>query len=247
MTRRGLLALLAVLPATPLTAEEVGLAPPPGATLPLDLPVLDASGQPIRMGEALAGLPAVFAFADYGCTTLCGTALGLAAAMLPQTGLGPGHDYRLVVLGLDPADGPGTAAAMRRAWLGEGTALAATARFLEAETPVLAAATQALGYRLRRRGGGFDHPLALFILRRDGRLAATLPALGATPEAVRAALDGAARDMVPGLLAQVRLLCQAAASGHGAALRNALAAGGVATLGILGGAFLLLRRRERRA
>jgi protein SCO1/2 len=246
MTRRGLLALLAMLPAAPLRAEEEpGLAPPPDARLPPGLVVRDAAGRVQSMGEVLDGLPAVFAFADYGCAALCGTALGLAAAMLPETGLRPGGDYRLVVLGLDPRDGPGKATAMRRAWLGEGTALAATARFLVAEAPVVEAAMRALGYRARRRGEGFDHPLALFVLRGDGRLAAVLPALGAAPEELRAALRGAASEEAPGLLGRVQLLCEAATSGRGGVLRGALTAGGAATLALLGGGLLLLRRRER--
>ena len=247
MTRRGLLGLLATLPATPLRAAEPGLAPPPGAALPLGLAVRDQAGRPLTLGAALGGLPVVFAFADYDCAALCGTALGLAAATLPGTGLRPGQDYRLVVLGLDAADGPDKALAMRRAWLGEGNALAETAAFLVAEAPAVAAATRALGYVAIRRGAGFDHPLALFVLQRDGTLSATLPALGAAPEEVRAALQAAARGTEPGILGRVRLFCAGAASGHGTALRGALAAGGATTLGLLGGGILLLRRRERRA
>lgn len=247
MTRRGLLGLVAILPAAPLRAAEPGLAPPPGAALPAGLAVRDQAGRPMTLGAALGGLPAVFAFADYDCAALCGTALGLAAATLPGTGLRPGQDYRLVVLGLDPDDGPDKALAMRRAWLGEGNALAETAVFLVAGPPGVAAATRALGYAVTRRGEGFDHPLALFVLQGDGRLSATLPALGAEPEEVRAALRAAAQGAAPGILTRVRLFCAGAVSGRGAALEGALTAGGAATLGLLGGGILLLRRRERRA
>ncbi|RYJ04505.1 MAG: SCO family protein [Acetobacteraceae bacterium] len=234
-------------PAARLHAEEPGIAPPPGAALPLGLPVRDAAGQPLTLGDAIGSLPVIFAFADYDCTTLCGTALGLAAAALPGTGLRPGQDYRLVVLGLDAADGPDKARAMRQAWLGDSGALARTAAFLTAGEPALATAMQALGYAATRRGDGFDHPLALFVLQGDGRLSAILPALGAEPEDLRAALRAAGRAAEPGLFAQVRLLCASAASGHGAVLRGVLAIGGVATIGLLAGSFVLLRRRERGA
>jgi protein SCO1/2 len=238
MTRRGLLALL---PAT-AHAGAPSLAPPPGAALPPGLPVRDGHRH-LTLGDALGGLPAVFAFADYGCTTLCGTSIGLAAAMLPGIGLVPGRDYRLVVLGMDPADGPAEAAAMRHAWLGETGALAETSRFLLADAPAIEAAMAALGYHAVRRGEGFDHPLALFVLRPDGRLGATLPALGAEPEALRAAL----RDTgSPGLLARMQLACTAAAA-QGGLLRPVLAASGLGMIGILAGGFVLLRRWERRA
>ncbi|WP_431271824.1 hypothetical protein [Dankookia sp. P2] len=237
----------AILPAAPLRAAEPALAPLPGAALPVGLAVRDQAGRAMTLGAALGGLPAVFAFADYDCAALCGTALGLAAATLPGTGLRPGWDYRLVVLGLDAADGPNKARAMRRGWLGEGNALAGSAAFLVAEAAVVAAATRALGYVATRRGAGFDHPLALFVLRRDGTLSAVLPALGAEPEEVRAALQAAARSAEPGIFGRVRLFCAGAATERGAALEGALAAGGAATLGLLGGGILLLRRRERRA
>ena len=201
----------------------------------------------MTLGAALGGLPAVFAFADYDCAALCGTALGLAAATLPGIGLRPGQDYRLVVLGLDAADGPDKALAMRRAWLGEGNALAETAAFLVPRPRWSPSPRCALGYAATRRGAGFDHPLALFVLQGDGTLSATLPALGAEPEEVRAALRAAARGAEPGIFGRVRLFCAGAASGRGAALEGALAAGGAATLGLLGGGILLLRRRERRA
>ena len=243
MRRRCLLGLLGLSPIAPSLAAEPGLAPPPGAALPLGLPVRDAAGRPLTLGDALGGRPTVFVFADYDCTTLCGTTLGLAAATLPGTGLRPGQDYRLVVLGLDAADGPDKAMAMRHAWLGDSGALARTAAFLIAGEPALAAAMQALSYAVARRGDGFDHPLALFVLHGDGRLSAVMPALGAEPEELRAALRDAGRAAPPGLFAQVRLLC-AAAAGHGGALRGVLAAGGAATLGLLAGGLVLLRRRE---
>jgi len=239
MTRRGLLVLL---PAAAHAAEAPALAPPPGATLPPGLPVRDG-GRATTLGAAMGGIPAVFAFADYGCTTLCGTAIGLAAATLPEMGLLPGQDYRLVVLGLDPADGPAEAETMRRAWLGETGALAGSARFLTAAPETIAAATAALGYQAVRRGEGFDHPLALFVLRQDGRLGATFPSLGLEPEAVRDALR--ATD-APGLLARVQLVCAAAAA-KGGLLRPVLAASGLGMIGVLAGGFLLLRRMERRA
>ncbi len=50
-------------------------------------------------------MPAVVIFADYTCRTLCGPILEFTAAGLGKTGLQPGIDYRLVVIGLDPRDG----------------------------------------------------------------------------------------------------------------------------------------------
>lgn len=240
-------ALLLALLLLPAMAPQPGVAPPPGAALPPDLLLEEAAAGPMRLGDALGGLPAVFAFADYACAALCGTALGLAAAGLPRAGLRPGQDYRLVVLGLDPGDGAAKAAAMRDAWLGEGTALADSARFLVGTASAVARAEAVLGYHAVRHGAQYLHPLVLFVLRADGRLAATLPALGAAPEELRDALRDAARAETPGLLARVKLLCQGVAAGGHGWLRTALSAMGAATITLLGGGLLLLWRREGRA
>ena len=52
-------------------------------------------------------------FADYTCRTLCGPIVEFTAAGLAKTGLRPGIDYRLVVIGINPRDGIDTARAMR--------------------------------------------------------------------------------------------------------------------------------------
>ncbi len=246
MTRRGLLlcSLAASLSAAGTALAEPGLSPPPGARLPLDLVLSDENGHRTTLGTAMGGLPAIFAFADYGCQVLCGSALGMAAALLPETGLRPGTDYRLVVLGLDPADGPRTAGAMRRAWLGEAGALTASARFLVGDATAIAAAEAAMGYTAERRDVGFDHPLALLAVAADGRLAAVLPGLGASPEAIGVALRRAADQRSPGFVAQVVLLCRAAA--HGGRVLQVLSLAGAATLALMGaGLFALWRRGSR--
>ena len=54
------------------------------------------------------------------------------AAGLKQTGLKPGVDYRLVVIGLDPNDGPTEAQAMKHAQIDD--VLAAASTFFLADT-----------------------------------------------------------------------------------------------------------------
>lgn len=243
MTRLDRVAHLAcvLLVAAGAAHAEPRLSPPPGARLPLDLALADEQGRRVTLGTAFGGLPVIFAFADFGCQVLCGTSIGMAAALLPETGLRPGADYRLVVVGLDPHATPRQAREMRRAWLGDAGPLAADSRFLIGDAEAVGHAAAALGYRAERRENGFDHPLALLALAADGRLVAILPGLGATPEALAAAIRRAADAPVPGILARVALLCRSAA--RGGRMQRILALGGVATLALMGvGAALLLRR-----
>jgi protein SCO1 len=61
----------------------------------------------------MAGRPTILIFADYTCATLCGPILSFVENALATSQLAS-HDYRPVVLGIDPKDGPREAAAMRR-------------------------------------------------------------------------------------------------------------------------------------
>ncbi len=246
-----LLAGLAGLSRTVQALEpEPELSPPPAARLALDLAVRDEAGQATTLRAATAGAPILLAFADYRCTVLCGTAIGLLASVLPETGLQPGRDFALVVIGLDPRDGPADAAAMRRASFGEGTALAAAAHLLVAEAPVIRAATAALGYRALWQADAdrFDHPLAVMVLAPDGRLAATLPGLGLDEDALRDALLAARSFSGVPLAQRVLLACQAvlgAGGARGVAILLALGAGVAVALACLGGFALLLRLQRR--
>ena len=53
-----------------------------------------------------AGGRRCFCRADFTCKQICGPALQVAAAALSQTGLTPGRDYSLVVVGIDARGQP---------------------------------------------------------------------------------------------------------------------------------------------
>lgn len=255
--KRLLLLVMALLSATPawaaLTQAElaaVELAPPPGARLPLDLPLVDEAGRAATPAQALAGRPGVLILADYTCTTLCGTALTMAAASLRATGLRPGQDYTLLVLGLDPRDGPADAAAMKAAQLGAGP-LGASARFLSGDAGTLAAAQGALGYRAAYDADRdqYAHPLGALVLAADGRVSRALGGLELEPDALRLALVEASSGRLGTLGERLRLLCYGFDAAHGVyngVVKQALTAGTLATLLGLGGFVLALSRRRRR-
>ncbi|MFT8244732.1 hypothetical protein [Roseomonas sp. BN140053] len=260
--RRPLLPLLAALllfaaPAaraalTPAELAAVELAPPPGAALPPALPLVDATGRAATPAQAMAGRPAVLVLADFTCVTLCGTALAMAAASLEETRLRPGADYHLLVLGLDPRDGPAEAAAMRGAQLGR-SPLAAAAVFLTGDAATLEAAQAAIGYRARydAEHDQYAHPLGALVLTADGRVSRVLGGLQLDPDALRLALVEASAGTLGSLGERLRLLCYGFDPAHGVLnglVKRALAAGTLVTLLALGAFLLLLsRRRERRA
>ncbi|MBI0534958.1 SCO family protein [Roseomonas sp. KE2513] len=257
---RRLFLLLAVLPMLCGTARaaltqaelaRVELAPPPGAALPGDLPLVDDGGRAVTTAGLRSGRPAVLVLADFTCTTLCGTALGMAAGALEASGLRPGQDYDFLVLGLDPRDGPAEAATLKAAQLGR-SSLAANAKFLTGEARALSAAQSALGYRavFDEEADEFAHPLGALVLTPGGAVSAVLGGLALSPEELRLAVAEASGGRVGRLIEGLRLLCYGLDPAHGvynALVKRALAVGTAATLFALGGFILLLNRRRRRA
>ena len=102
-----LIAHLFSLPAAAaLTAEQlasVGVNPTPGATFPLDAPLTDLDGRSTTLRRVIADVPAVIVFGDYRCTQLCSPVLAVTGEALAKTGFDPGRDYRLIVIGFNPA------------------------------------------------------------------------------------------------------------------------------------------------
>ncbi|WCR11049.1 hypothetical protein JHW45_01135 [Paracoccus stylophorae] len=152
------------------------------------------------------GLPAVLIFADFDCIHLCDAVLAQTAGLLAETGLAPAEDYTLIVVGLDPRDD----AAMAQDFVARQTPapLRSAIRVMQPDRPALKRMTAALGYGFvfDAETGQFAHPAARFVLTKDGRVSAVLPAFDAAPEDLRGAILGA-RHGTGAIATRLILLC----------------------------------------
>jgi protein SCO1/2 len=231
--------------------EAVGVTPPPNAQAPTALELIDEDGAPRNLAGAMAGRPTLLILADYTCKNLCGPVLGLAAHVLEQTGLRPGADYRMVAIGLDPANQPADARAMKRAQIGEGTGLAEATAFLTADADALEQIEASLGY-----GSAYDsqndqvaHPAVAFVLTADGRLARVLSGLALDPTDLRLALVEAGEGRVGNLADTVQLLCYGfdpAAGIYSLSIHRLLLLVSFLSTAVLAGAVGLMLRQEVR-
>lgn len=194
---------------TQAALDDLTVESPPGAALPPALRFLDEDARPRTLADVLAGRPAVVVFADYTCRTLCGPILTFVSAGLERSGLAPGADYRLVVIGLDPRDDPQSARAMKAARIGAGTPLAAATVALSGEEGAIRAAAAAVGYRYAydAEHGQFAHPAAAFVVNPAGQVSRVLSALGIDGTDLRLALVEAGEGHVGSLGDRLRLLC----------------------------------------
>lgn len=187
----------------------ISAAPAPDAALPLPLAFLDEASRPTTLAAALAGKPAVVIFADYTCHTLCGPILDFTVAGLAKTGLRPGMDYRLLIIGIDPRDGLEAARAMRASHLDAGDAIAGATVFLTGTEDAIRSASAALGYHYAydAEHDQFAHPAEAYITDAHGRVARMLGGLGLSGGDLRLALVEAGHGTIGTFADRIHLLC----------------------------------------
>jgi protein SCO1 len=253
------LALLAAtllrLPASAALTEaqlaSVGVRPPPGVSVPLDAPLADLDGRATTLRRVVGDRPAVLVFADYRCTQLCSPILAVAGGALSKSGLVPGRDYRLIVVGFNPRATRADGRAMIGGEIGFDTPVGRATFPLMGDEASVRGLTQSVGYHFvyDEENARYAHPAALLIVTPDGRLSRVLAGLSLTGEDVRTALIAAKGGGVAGFVNQVRLLCYglgASVGRYAGPVRILLAATGAATLLVIAAALLLLSRSGAR-
>lgn len=254
--------LVAIAAAAPLPAAAgftsaqlatVSASPPPNAALPLDLDFLDEAGVPRTIAEAIGGVPAVVIFADYTCHTLCGPILEFAAGALAKSGLRPGADYRLVVIGLDPKDNLDTARAMRAAHIEPADPIGAAAVFLSGREPAIRVATTAVGFNAAydAEHDQYAHPAAAYVVDAAGRVVRVLSALGLSGGDLRLAIIDASHGAVGNLADRIHLLCYGYDPVRGIYTERITVAleiaAGATLIAMAAGIFAMLARERRKA
>lgn len=194
--------------------EDAALAPPPGASLPMELVVTDSDGRRAPLRAVIGGAPAVLLFADYTCRTLCRPAAALVSGALAGTGLSPGRDYHLVLVGLDPKDTAAQAADMVQAEV-DADVRPGTRALLGGEAAAALAA--AAGYHAVYDAtlDQYAHPADLIVLSPTGAVSRVLSSLAVNARDLRLALTEAGDGRVGGAIGRLTLLCYGFDAAHG--------------------------------
>lgn len=252
---RALLVIAFLLSAPPafagLTTAEihrVGVFPPKHAALPLALTFRDENGKNHALTQLFAGAPALVIFADYTCKTLCGPILEMTSAALAHSGLKPGRDFHLVVIGMDPKDNAMQARAFTAPQIDPKVKDATYVLLGNKKT--VAIATQALGYRYAydKQYDQFAHPTAAFVMTPEGKLSEVLSALGLRGQDVRLALVSAGQGAIGTIADRIRLLCYCydpATGIYSASISRMIDGAAAATVASLLLGFVLFKWRER--
>lgn len=234
--------------------EAVGFDPVPGSQLPLDARFSADDGRPITLGEAMAGRPTVLALVYYECPVLCNEVVNALMRSLAALRLEPGADYSVILLGIDPEEGPAHAT-RRRALIRErsgGRAGGAGWSLLTGEERQIARVADAVGFRFRYvpEADEYAHASGITLIAPDGTLSRAFRGIDYPPRDLRLGLVDSSRGEVGSVADRLLLLCyrwDPTAGRYGFAVDAALKLGALCTvLGLVAGIGGMLWRERRR-
>lgn len=142
-----------------------------GAKIPLDLSFRDETGRPVRLGDLITA-PTIILPVYYSCTNECNLLQGGLASALLSVKRTPGKEYRVISVSFDETEGPALAARYKRMYLSSmNTPFPEDGwRFLTGDAPNIRRLAEAAGYHFQRKGREFIHPVASFVVARDGTI-----------------------------------------------------------------------------
>jgi protein SCO1/2 len=230
--------------------EEIGLDERLGAYIPLDLSFRDERGETVVLRDLVTG-PTIIVPVYYGCPNVCSFLQGGLAQALPGLKLNPGEDYRVLSVSFDETETPATAAKARSiyyATLGKDFPEDAWL-FLTGDLPAIQALTSASGYRFARRGNDFLHPVAVFIVDRDGQIVRYLQGTSFLPMELTLALVEASEGKIGVTVRKMAQFCFSYDPVNKRYVFNLLRVSATVVLLTAGGFFLFLvltRKRQKK-
>ena len=225
--------------------------------LPLSLTFTDDTGKPVQLASYFGKKPAILALVYYRCPMLCSEELdGLTSALLMVDEV-PGRDFNIVVVSIDPSEGPDLAAAKKRSYVKRyGHPETANGwHFLTGTEPNIDALAQAVGFGYVRIPGPdgkltqFAHASAIQLVTPEGKIAQYYMGVEYSPKDLLLGLDEASSNKIGSPVDNILTYCYHYDPGtnkHSLIVARVVQLGGLVTMVSLGGFMLVMFRRDYR-
>ena len=237
----------------PKILERVGIEQRIGQQLPLETPFVDDQGRQVRLGDFFGTRPVVLALAYFECPMLCTQVLNGMTGSLKTMNFTPGKDYDVVVISINPREGPMLASEKKQTYVRQfGRPETANGwHFLTGTDRSIHAVADAIGfhYAYDENLQQYAHAAAIYVTTPHGAVARYFLGLDYPPRSVRFPLVEASENRLGTVGDQVLLLCyhyDPATGKYGAGTLEAVRIGGVLTLLALITFVVVSVRQERR-
>lgn len=180
-----------------------------GSQIPLDLSFRDAQGRRVLLGSLLQNRPTILVPGYYQCTNLCSFVRAGVASAVRQSRLAP-RGFNVVLLSIDPAEGPAEASATQREDAhAHPDAEVRSWHYLTGDSGDIAALTRAIGfsYLFDPRNRQYDHGAGIVILTPAGTISQYLFGVQFAAQTLRLALVDASRGHLGTVVDRLLLMC----------------------------------------
>jgi len=195
----------------PADLAAFAFQPHPGAQLPLSVPLTNADGRAVRLGDFFAGKPVVLVLEYLRCKTFCGLTLRNVIAALDALPLDAGRDFQMVAISIDPRDTPAANARAKAQYLAgyHHPGGADGIHFLTGSAASVRQVADAIGfpYRYDSAAEQYIHPAGFILAAPDGRISRYIYGIGAAADELHTGLADAAQGEALTPLDRLFLLC----------------------------------------
>ena len=229
------------------------------AMLPVAAPFTDESGKAVSLGSYLDGKhPAVLALVYYNCPMLCSEEMDGLTSALEMVRLKPGKDFQIVVVSIDPSEGP-QVAAKNKAFYVKRYGHPETAdgwHFLTGPKESIDQLTSAVGFGYVKVPGPdgrltqFAHASSIQIVTPQGRLAQYYLGVEYSPKDVLLGLIDASGNKIGSPVANILTYCyhyDPQTNKHSLIVARVVQLGGMLTVLVLGTFLFVMFRRDIRS
>ena len=237
----------------PELLQEVGLDQKLNTQVPLNLRFKDEDGRVVTLGDYFGKRPVILTLNYFECPMLCTEVLNGLVSALGVMNFSVGKEFDVVTVSFDPRDTPERARQKKAAYLGRYKRPGSESgwHFLTGSDHEIAALTRAVGFRYayNAKAGQFAHASGVMVATPEGRLSHYFYGIEYGPRDLRLALVEASDHKIGTAVDQVLLACfhyDPSSGRYSMAVMTAVRAAGLAMVGLIAGAIVLMRRRERR-
>lgn len=241
----------------PRVLEKVAVRQRLNQQLPLQSAFVDESGKPVVLGDYFGRKPAILALVYYNCPMLCSEELDGLTGALEMVKLTPGKDFDVVVVSIDPSEGPELAAKNKALYMKRygRPETAAGWHFLTGGKPAIDAVTDAVGFGYVRVPGPdgkltqFAHASSIEIVTPEGKLAQYYLGVEYSPKDMLLGLIEASGNKIGSPVANILTYCyhyDPQTNRHSLIVARVVQFGGMVTMAGLGGFIFLMFRRDLR-
>lgn len=248
------------LPALEAEAEEqrppalksVSIEEHLGNVLDLDLSFTDHQGREVVLRDFFkGGKPVLLTLNYYRCAMLCNLQLNALVESLGGMEWVPGDQFRILTLSIDPNEGPDLARGKRTSYLNSLGRGEVDWTFLVGgeENIKKVADTVGFSYVYDPKTNEFAHPAAAFFLSPTGTVSRYLYGIQYKSRDIKFALVEASEGRLGSPVDKLILSCfhyDSSRGAYGPFAFGIMRLGGVVTMVVLGGALVVMWRRERR-